>query len=117
MAIEIKPSHKGLLHKSLGVPQGKKIPAKKLAAAKNSPDAATRKRATFAENAKKWVHGSNDEAHIGPAPLKHTHGVNPKMTKPCYDDVAGYDEKALRRNVRAGLKKAFPKDKDCPTCD
>ncbi len=55
--IHIKESHKGLLHKQLGVKQGQKIPAKKLAAAKNSPDAATRKRATFAENAKHWSHG------------------------------------------------------------
>lgn len=29
----IKPSNKGALHKQLGVPQGKKIPAKKLAEA------------------------------------------------------------------------------------
>lgn len=56
MAINIKPSHKGLLHKKLGVPQGQKIPASKIAAAKNSPSAATRKQATFAQNAKKWSH-------------------------------------------------------------
>lgn len=58
MAINIKPSHKGMLHKDLGVKSGSKIPAKKLAAAKNSPDAAVRKRATFAENAKHWNHTS-----------------------------------------------------------
>ena len=50
----IKKSHKGLLHKDLGVPQGQKIPASKLAAAKNSSNPAERKRATFAANAKKW---------------------------------------------------------------
>lgn len=55
MSIKIKPSHKGLLHKDLGVPQGEKIPAKKIAAAKNSKDPAVRKRATFAQNAKKWA--------------------------------------------------------------
>lgn len=54
MAISIKPSHKGLLHKNLGVPEGEKIPAGKLAAAKKSRDPAVRKRATFAANAKKW---------------------------------------------------------------
>lgn len=54
--IKIKPSHKGLLHKELGVKQGEKIPLKKLAAAKRSSDPAERKRATFAENAKKWNH-------------------------------------------------------------
>jgi hypothetical protein len=54
MAIHIKKSHKGLLHKDLGVPQGQKIPASKLAAAKNSSNPAERKRATFAANAKEW---------------------------------------------------------------
>jgi hypothetical protein len=53
----IKPSHKGLLHKKLGVPQGKPIPAKKLAAAKNSKSPALRKEANFAINAKKFKHG------------------------------------------------------------
>lgn len=56
MSIKIKPSHKGLLHKSLGVAASKPIPAGKLAAAKDSPDPAVRKRATFAENAKHWKH-------------------------------------------------------------
>lgn len=46
----IKPSHKGLLHKKLGVPQGEKIPAKKLEQAKHSKSPAERKEATFAEN-------------------------------------------------------------------
>lgn len=54
--IHIKPSHKGLLHKELGVKAGEKIPASKLTKAKNSSDPAERKRATFAENAKKWKH-------------------------------------------------------------
>ena len=49
--IHIKPSHEGRLHDKLGVPEGKPIPAKKLAEAKKSPDPATRKQATFAENA------------------------------------------------------------------
>lgn len=48
--IKIKPSHKGLLHKKLGVPQGEKIPASKIAAAKNSSSPALRKEATFAQN-------------------------------------------------------------------
>lgn len=57
MSINIKPSHKGLLHKKLGVPQGQPIPASKVAAAKNSSNPATRKQATFAQNAKSWNHG------------------------------------------------------------
>lgn len=52
--IAIKPSHKGLLHKELGVALGKKIPASKLAAASKSASPAEQKRITFAENAKKW---------------------------------------------------------------
>ena len=56
MAIHIKASHKGLLHKDLGVPAGKPIPAAKLAAAKHSSNPAIRKRATFAQNAKSWSH-------------------------------------------------------------
>lgn len=54
--IEIKPSHEGRLHEKLGVPKGEKIPAAKIAAAKKSPDPATRKQATFAANARKWTH-------------------------------------------------------------
>lgn len=52
--IKIKASHKGLLHKDLGVPKGKPIPASKIEAAENSKSAAVRKRATFAENTRGW---------------------------------------------------------------
>lgn len=55
--IHIKPSHKGLLHKDLGVGESKKIPAKKLEKAEKSKSPAVRKRAVFAENAKHWEHG------------------------------------------------------------
>ena len=54
MAIEIKKSRRGLLHKKLGVAQGSKIPAGKLAEALNSKSADLRREAQFAENAKKW---------------------------------------------------------------
>ena len=50
MAIEIKKSHRGLLHKKLGIPQGEKIPLSKLMSAKNSPSPSMRKEATFATN-------------------------------------------------------------------
>lgn len=56
VAIHIKESHKGLLHKDLGVAKGQPIPEKKLEKAKHSEDPAVRKRATFAENAKHWNH-------------------------------------------------------------
>ena len=48
----------GALHKQLGVKQGEKIPAKKMAAAKKKAKATGNKklakRVQFAENAKKW---------------------------------------------------------------
>lgn len=65
MAIHIKASHKGLLHKNLGVASGKPIPAAKLAKAKNSSSAAVRKRATFAENAKHWNHSGRGKFSPG----------------------------------------------------
>lgn len=54
--IKIKASHKGLLHKNLKVKKGNKIPVAKLESAKRSKNAAVRKRATFALNARKWSH-------------------------------------------------------------
>lgn len=54
--IHINPANKGKLHEELGVAPGKKIPAKKLAKAVNSSNPAEKKRAVFAENAKKWNH-------------------------------------------------------------
>lgn len=47
----VPPSHKGLLHKDLGIPQGKKIPAKKLAKAAKA-GGKLGQRARFAETAK-----------------------------------------------------------------
>jgi hypothetical protein len=54
--IHIKPSHKGLMHKDLGKPAGAKITAADIAEEKTKGPAA-KKRAVFAENAKKWHHG------------------------------------------------------------
>jgi hypothetical protein len=58
--IHIKESHKGLLHKQMGIPVGKKIPASKLAAKKakdkKSGNVAAFKRDVFAENAKHFKH-------------------------------------------------------------
>ena len=52
--IHIKSSHKGELHRDLGVPQGQPLTLADIAKAKRSPSAAVRKRATFAANARKW---------------------------------------------------------------
>jgi hypothetical protein len=54
--IRIKKKNQGALHRSLGVKQGAKIPASKLAKAKRSSNPLTRRRATFAQNARKWRH-------------------------------------------------------------
>lgn len=52
--IRIKPSRVGSLHEALGVSQGQKIPAAKVAAAANSSDPGLRKKAVFARNAASW---------------------------------------------------------------
>lgn len=54
--IKIQKSHVGLLHKSLGIPQGKPVPAADLMRAMHSKSPAVRKRAVFANNAKGWSH-------------------------------------------------------------
>lgn len=48
--------NKGSLHKTLGVPEGKKIPEKKLEKAEHSSNPLTRKRANLAETLKKFHH-------------------------------------------------------------
>lgn len=54
--IHIDPANKGKLHKTLGVPAGKKLTTAQLTKAKNSESPTTRKRANFALSAKKWTH-------------------------------------------------------------
>lgn len=46
--------HPGALHRSLGVPQGEKIPEKKLAKAENSDNPTLAKRARLAETLKSF---------------------------------------------------------------
>lgn len=48
--------HKGALHKELGVPQGKKIPARLLTKALHSKNPTERRRAALAKTLKK-MHG------------------------------------------------------------
>jgi hypothetical protein len=45
--------HPGALHRSLGVPEGKKIPEKKIKKAEHSKDPTLRKRAVLAETLSK----------------------------------------------------------------
>ena len=50
-------SHPGALHEKLGVPEGEKIPSKKLTAAEHSSDPTERKEASLAETFKKFRPG------------------------------------------------------------
>lgn len=55
--IRIKKANRGKLRRSAGVKKGRKIPVSKLRAMKNSSNPKTRRRATFALNARKWKKG------------------------------------------------------------
>ena len=46
--IAIKKTHKGMLHKALGIPEGEPIPAEALIKAKQSEDPHIRRMANFA---------------------------------------------------------------------
>jgi hypothetical protein len=62
--IHIKKSKRGSLHKALGIPEGEKIPASKLATHKgDSP--AMKKKKNFARNANKWSHEAGGELEHG----------------------------------------------------
>jgi phage gp16-like protein len=54
--IHIKPSHKGRFARDVGKKPGAKITAADIAKGKASGSAAERKRAVFAQNARKWNH-------------------------------------------------------------
>ena len=56
MAIKIKKSHEGKLHKALGVPGGQKIPLGKIERAAHSKSPSLRKEAQFALNARHFKH-------------------------------------------------------------
>lgn len=73
MSINIKPSHKGLLHKKLGVPQGKPIPAAKVTKAEHSKSPALRKEAQFAENAKHFNHPKGGKGNSAEARHPRSH--------------------------------------------
>ena len=55
--IRIKPANRGKLRKAAGVKKGQKIPVAKLQKMKRSKNAKTRRRATFALNARRWKKG------------------------------------------------------------
>ena len=53
--------HKGKLHRDLGVPEGKKIPAEKMEKARHSKDPAIRKEAALADTLKGFKHKSKSD--------------------------------------------------------
>lgn len=55
--IHIKKSHEGLLHKEMGIAQGKPISTSALEKEKKGASPAEKKRIVFAENARHWHHG------------------------------------------------------------
>jgi hypothetical protein len=59
----IKPSHRGRLHRALGVPEGEKIPAAKLEAARHSKNVHMREMAQFAQNFGKTAQHRCGRAH------------------------------------------------------
>jgi hypothetical protein len=60
--IKIKKANRGKLRKSAKVKKGRKIPVSKLRKLKKSKNATTRRRATFALNARKWKKGGRKRA-------------------------------------------------------
>ena len=77
---KIGPVKKGALHKELGVPEGKKLTSKEISKAKHSDSPLERKRATFAQNAKKWHHADGGKHSDENADRKLIH----KMVKAAY---------------------------------
>lgn len=63
----------GKLHRRLGVPDGEKIPAARLASAARSDDPETRREAIRAETMKKWHHGKKRRAALYDHP-RSSHG-------------------------------------------
>jgi hypothetical protein len=61
--IHIKKENKGKLHRELGVKQSEKIPVSKLKKAEHSANPAERKRAQFADNARKFHHADGGHIH------------------------------------------------------
>lgn len=73
--------HPGALHKSLGVPEGQKIPAKKLAKAAHSDNPTMRRRANLAKTLKK-MHKANGGAVMSASPLSTLSRMRKKPPRP-----------------------------------
>ncbi len=63
---EFKPGgHKGKLHRELGIPEGERIPAKRLAAAEHSRNREVRNDAIRAKTMEDWAHHGPIAHHSG----------------------------------------------------
>lgn len=104
MAIHIKKSHRGLLHKDLGIKQGEKIPASKLAI-KSTDSPALRKRKTFAKNAKSWKH--QDGGSLPYTDKTGTHYNVPHMLLPQDSNIP-----SLIQPIQEEFNKTIPMNRD-----
>jgi hypothetical protein len=101
--------HPGSLHRELGVPQGTKIPAKKLAKAAHSDKPGLKRKAVLAETLEGMHHGG----HHSPPPSRlqenpgeadmHMHPVAPVMEShsfkpPASTQVHGYGHSQAQRH-------------------
>lgn len=73
--------HPGALHKALGVPEGQKIPAKKLAKAAHSDNPTTRRRAVLAKTLGK-MHKADGGALMSASPLATLNRMRRKPPRP-----------------------------------
>jgi hypothetical protein len=106
--------HPGKLHRELGVPQGEKIPASKLAHAPKRLAKQVALAKTGAKVSRKHAKASNDQHHVGPATPHHRHGINPMKKDghvPHHSTVAGSSAKyhgVSLKKVSSGMSRAFP---------
>lgn len=55
--------HKGKLHRELGIPEGQKIPASRLASAERSSNPEVKRDAIRAKTMEGWKHGGSSKRH------------------------------------------------------
>lgn len=94
--------HPGALHRDLGVPEGEKIPAAKLAAAKHSDNPTTRKRANLAATMSHFATGGKVKTFpipSRPAPSGGEDNQPPKFMAGSAVDTAAYESGGMIRQA------------------
>lgn len=102
--IHIKKSKRGSLHKALGIPEGKKIPASKLAS-KPGDSPAMKKKKVFARNAKKWHHEEggiipNNMTNFSPKEYSSGGNVSPEKAKEILRDGTAQGHKLTEKQKK-----------------